>query len=341
MAIAPEVTVVIPCRNEVASIEACLLSVLDLQEPLGGFEVVVADGMSDDGTREIVERIAARDLRVRLVDNAARATPGGLNEGIRSARGQIVVRMDAHTEYAPNYLVNCVETLKSTGADNVGGPWVARGNTYKQRAIALCFHSPFAVGGARSHRSDYTGAVDSVYLGCWNREIFDHIGLFDEELVRNQDDEFNFRLLRAGGTIWQSSAINSWYTPRGSLRDLVRQYWQYGYWKVRVIQKHNCPASWRHLVPGAFVTALGLLALSAPFWTPARLGLLALALMYLVAVLLATGKTVRDSRWIYCPILPAVFACFHLGYGIGFLVGFWDFVICRRAVGRFVAITRP
>src|SRR5262249_53760198 len=155
---------------------------------------------------------------------------------IRAAQGSIIIRMDVHTEYASDYIRQCLAVLQETGADNVGGPWVAKGNGLVSSAIAAAFQSPFAVGGARGHDFHYEGAIDTVYLGCWPREVFDRIGLFDEEFVRNQDDEFNLRLARAGGKIWQSPRIKSWYRPRGSLKALWRQYVQYGYWKVRVIQ---------------------------------------------------------------------------------------------------------
>ena len=335
----PEVSVVIPCRNEVRHIEACLKSVLALEEPQGGFEVVVADGMSDDGTRPLIDLMAEADPRLRMVDNPERTTPNGLNAAIKNARGKIIVRIDAHTEYAPDYLRRCVETLHESGADNVGGPWTARGKTYLQKAIAAAFHAPFAVGGARGHNVDYAGPVDTVYLGCWHREVFERIGLFDEELVRNQDDEFNFRLLRSGGKIWQSPTILSWYTPRAALRDLFRQYWQYGYWKVRVIQKHHAPASFRHLIPGSFAASLLVLTLASPFLMLARLGLAGLLGVYFLALLFASAHTARRSELSYLPVLPAIFACFHLGYGFGFLFGVWDFVVCRRR-GRFVTLTR-
>jgi hypothetical protein len=186
-----------------------------------------------------------------------------LNAAIRAARGEIIIRMDAHTEYAPDYIRRCVETLRQTGADNVGGPWVAKGEGCISRAVAEAFQSPFSVGGARSHVLEHEGLVDSVYLGCWRRETFERFGYFDEELVRNQDDEHNLRIVRDGGKVWQNPEIKSWYRPRGSLSALFRQYMQYGYWKVHVIQKHKLPASWRHLVPGAFVlTLLLLLSLS-------------------------------------------------------------------------------
>jgi succinoglycan biosynthesis protein ExoA len=338
---APMVTVVIPCRNEAAHIESCLRGVLAFDPPPGGFEIIVADGMSEDGTRARVARIAADETRVRMVDNPSRTTPCGLNAGIRAARGEVIIRLDAHTGYAADYLIECVQTLVETGADNVGGPWVARGHTFVQRGIAAAFNSAFAVGGARGHRPDYVGPVDTVYLGCWRRETLDRIGLFDEKLVRNQDDELNLRLRRAGGRIWQSPRIRSWYTPRDSLPNLFRQYWQYGYWKVRVIQKHRLPASLRHLVPGSFAGALLLLSAAAPVLTPAQLGLAALAGAYLLALVTASLFTAARAGWTLLPVLPAVYACYHLGYGLGFLFGIWDFIVRGRSSGRFVALTRP
>jgi hypothetical protein len=259
---------------------------------------------------------------------------------VRAARGAIIARIDAHTEYASDYLKCCVEVLKQTGADDVGGPWVARGRTYLQRGIAAAFNSSFAVGGARGHRPDYEGEVDLVYLGCWRREALERVGLFDEEFVRNQDDELCYRLVRAGGKIWQSPRIRSWYTPRDSLLGLFRQYWQYGYWKVRVIQKHRAPASLRHLVPGCFAASVLVLALAAPAFAAARLGLAALLGTYLLPLLVASVGTSARSGWALLPALPAVFVCYHFGYGLGFLFGLWDFVVCRRSAGRFTALTR-
>jgi succinoglycan biosynthesis protein ExoA len=333
------VSIVIPCRNEVRHIEDCLRSVLAFEPPPGGLEVIVADGMSDDGTRDLVTYIATQDPRVRLIDNPRRTTPCALNAGIRAARGEIIVRIDAHTEYATDYVKRCVEVLQDTGADNVGGPWVAHGRSYLQRAIAAAFNTAFAVGGARGHRREYAGPVDTVYLGCWRREMLERLGLFDEELVRNQDDELNFRLLRAGGRIWQSPEIRSWYTPRDRLGSLLKQYWQYGYWKVRVMQKHGAPASVRHLVPGGFAAALVVLAAAALFLPLARLLLAALLSAYLLPLIAAAVATAASAGWSLLPALPVVFACYHLGYGFGFLFGTWDFLI-RRASGRCVALTR-
>lgn len=336
----PAVTVLIPCRNEARHIETCLRDVLAFEPPPRGFEVIVADGMSDDGTRDIVACLAAEDPRVRLLDNPDRAQPYALNAGIRAARGEIIVRVDAHTEYSPDYLTQCLQILHETGADNVGGPWVARGRTYLQRCIAAAFNAPFAVGGARGHQANYEGPVDTVYLGCWRREALERIGLFDEGFVRNEDDELNFRLILAGGKIWQSPRIKAWYKPRHSLGGLFKQYFQYGYWKVRVIQKHHAPAAIRHVVPGSFVATLLLLAAAAPFLWLARLALAASVAAYLLAVMAASVATASRAGWALLAALPAVFICYHIGYGLGFLFGVWDFLVCRRASGRFVALTR-
>lgn len=336
----PTISMVIPCRNEARHIESCLRSVLAFETPPGGFEVVIADGMSTDDTRAILARIAADNPQVRLIDNPQRTTPCGLNAGIRAARGEIIVRIDAHTEYAPDYLVQCLAVMEETGADNVGGPALTRATSFTQRAIAAVYHSRFAVGNAVFHQPDYEGPADTVPYGCYRKSRLLELGLFDEELVRNQDDELNFRLLRAGGTIWQSPRIKSWYTPRNSLGALFRQYFQYGYWKVRVVQKHGRPASLRHLVPGTFAALLSGLALAAPVSGAARIGLVALSGLYLLAIVPASCMTAARAEHRLLPILPATFACYHLGYGFGFLCGAWDFVVRRQAAGRFVALTR-
>ena len=337
----PTVSVVIPCRNEQNYIGPCLRGILTQDPVPGGFEVIVADGRSTDETRERIAGIAASDARVRCIDNPARVTPAGLNAAIREARGATIVRIDAHTEYAQDYLQQCLSFLQATGADNVGGPWVARGRSYLSRAIAAAFQSPFAVGGARGHQLDYAGPVDTVYLGCWPKHTFERFGGFDEEFVRNQDDEHNLRIVRGGGTVMQSPRIRSWYTPRSSLRMLFRQYYQYGYWKVRVIRKHRLPASVRHLVPGLFVTGLAICLIGAPFLGVCRWAGAAAAAAYGIGVLTASSATAAKAGWDLLPVLPAVFAGYHFGYGSGFMRGVLDVWVLRRAASRTVtAMTR-
>lgn len=340
----PGVSIVIPCRNEVDHIERCLQSVIAQEPPANGFEVIVADGSSVDDTQDVITRFARRDPRVRLIDNPRKIVSAGMNAAIRAASGTIIVRMDAHTEYAPDYVRQCVLILTQTGADNVGGPARTRADGWIGKAVAAAYHSRFAVGGARFHDPNYEGYLDTVTYGCWRRESFDRFGYFDEELVRNQDDEHNLRITRAGGRIYQSPKIQSWYRPRNSLSALFRQYMQYGYWKVRVIQKHKLPASWRHLVPGVFVFALLLLAVcslvfalgslpAVAFVSLAALGLSLLA--YTVALILASIQTASHSGWKLLSILPFVFACYHFGYGFGFVRGVWDFFIRRKSPSRW------
>jgi glycosyltransferase involved in cell wall biosynthesis len=338
------ISIISPCRNERDYVAGFVASLLAQELPEScALEVLIADGMSDDGTREILDGLAARHPSLTVVPNPGRIVSTGLNAAIRASRGDVIVRMDAHTTYAPDYVRACVETLDRTGADNVGGPWRAAGESYLQRAIALVSHSVFASGGGRSHALDYEGEVDTVYLGCWRREIFDRVGLFDEELVRNQDDELNLRIVRSGGRVWQSPSIRSSYAPRSSLANLFSQYKQYGYWKVRVIQKHTLPASIRHLVPGGFVLTLLALSLLALAWSPARALLAIVLASYATANLVASVHTcVGAGTFRYLPVLPIVFAAYHVGYGYGFLRGVVDFLVLRRGAGgaAFTAITR-
>ncbi len=339
----PAVSVIVPCRNEADHIEGFLES-LAAQEPVeGGLEILIADGMSDDGTRDIIGRFAAQHPGVRLVDNPARFAAPGLNQAIAAAQAPVILRMDVHTRYAPDYVRECLAVLEETGADNVGGAARTMASSYMQQANALAYASRFSVGGARFHDEGYEGPVDTLPYGCWRRELFERVGLFDEQLVRNQDDEHNLRIHRAGGRVWQSRRIRSWYAPRSSIGAIYRQYMQYGYWKVAVIRKHRVPASWRHLVPGLFLLALlatGITALLRPdwWWLPAGL-----AGSYLAASLLASLAAAGfGARLRYFPVLPAVYAAYHFGYGIGFLRGLFAFR--RRGDGEassgFDAITR-
>jgi glycosyltransferase involved in cell wall biosynthesis len=337
----PFVSIVIPARNEAHHIGHCLDGALGQDYPADRLEVLVADGRSDDGTRDVLAGYAARDPRLRVIDNPRRFVSTGLNEAIGVARGDVIVRMDAHTEYAPDYVRACVTALRETGADNVGGPARTRPESYLGRAVAAAYHSPYSTGGARFHDPSYEGPVDTVTYGCWARGAFDRFGRFDEELARNQDDEHNLRIWRAGGAVWQTPRIVSWYKPRSSLPGLFRQYMQYGYWKVRVIQKHRLPASVRHLVPGLFLVAILGLAVAAPFSAVALWMLAGLSTLYALVLLAASVSAGRSAGWDLIPVLPVVFSCYHFGYGYGFLRGMWDFGVRRRSPGAaFTALTR-
>ena len=349
---------VIACRNEERHIEACVRSLLAQQEPKGGFEVIVVDGISEDGTRQILERLVSADSRLRVVDNPRRITSAGANAGITSARGRYVAFMSAHAHYPTEYLVRCMELAERMHADNVGGAAIAEAHGYIQRAIAAAHHSPFSVGGATWHSLDYEGRAGTVFGGFYRRDVFDRIGMFDEEMVRNQDDELNFRLELAGGVIWQSPAIRSWYSPRSTLLALFRQYNQYGYWKVRVMQKHGRTPAFRHYVPALFVLGLAVPAVVAIVAglasLPGRSAALAMVsvtgavllgagvVSYMTVLVVASVTTAARYGWDLLPVLPAAFVCYHVSYGIGFIQGLIDFGLRRRKTppARMSQITR-
>jgi len=309
--------------------------------PDGGYEIIVADGMSDDGTRGILAQLARQDERLVVVDNKEKITPCGMNAGIAAAGGRYIAIAGAHHRYAPDYLRQSVAVLEETGADNVGGAMMCDAETRVQKAVAAAHHSAFGTGGARWHDPGYEGPADTVFGGVYRREVFETIGLFDPALVRNQDDELNLRLTRAGGRIWQSPRIRSWYSPRGSIWGAYRQYFQYGYWKVRVIRKHRLPASPRHLVPAALILALTGLPILALVWPFAAVLWVALVVIYGVGTVFASIAASRGWGWEVVPLMPVVFACCHFGYGFGFLAGLRDAMIGRRGTSSFtLEITR-
>ncbi len=323
MSEAPLVSVVIPMRNEAASISALLDSVMAQDYPPDRFEVLVVDGDSSDGSGRVVEAYAARDPRVRLLHNTRRIVPTALNIAIRGARGEIVTRLDAHTHIATDYVRTGVETLQRTGADNVGGRMDAVGGGWFGDGVAAATASRFGVG-SYFHFGTEEREVDTVYLGMWPRAVFGRIGLFDEELVRNQDDEFNYRLRKAGGRVVLNPAMRSWYQNRQTVVALLRQYYQYGQWKVRVLQKHPRQMSWRHFVPPAFVAGLAALTVigeALPLATNAAAAIFAL---YLVLVLAASWpETTRGvGGWLGTAL---AFVCIHLAWGAGFLTGLVKF----------------
>jgi succinoglycan biosynthesis protein ExoA len=347
------ISIVSACRNEAKHIRVFLDSLL--AQDLDGFdwEIIVADGMSNDGTRDALLEYAKKNPRISVIDNPARIVPTGLNAAIRAARGEIILRIDAHTEYAPDYVKKCVATLLTTDAQNVGGPARTKAEGRRARAISAAYHSRFSTGGARFHDDNYSGYADTVPYGCWRKETLLQLGLFDEELVRNQDDELNLRLVRAGGKIWQSAEIVSWYRTRADLSSLFRQYFQYGFWKVRVIRKHKIPGSWRHLIPGIFVLGILaplLIALGMALFGSSNLAReifaawAALVGLYVVACVVASCFAAKRFGWDLLPYLPLTFPVFHFSYGLGFLMGSIYFTFTKPGQSRlgdmFVGVTR-
>jgi succinoglycan biosynthesis protein ExoA len=323
----PLVSIVVAMRNEEESIGKCLDSLAAQDYPHELLEALVIDGRSADRSREIVSSMMGRVPNLRLLDNEKIVSPAAFNIGIREARGEVVIIISAHSYLAPDYVSRCVEYLHQTGADCVGGPIETVGESDTARAIALAMSSPFGVGDAAFRYSDQEQYVDTLAFGAYRREVFDRVGLFDEELVGSEDDEFNYRLRSGGGKLFLTPAIRSFYHGRSSLRDLCGQYFRYGRGKVRVMRRHPSEIRLRHLIPSAFVLSLigsAALGLFSP-WFALLFGVVVGC--YVLASLLVAANIARKEGWRYLPLLPLAFACLHLSYGTGFLVGVVRFLI--------------
>ena len=323
----PFVSVLMPIRNEAEFIEGSLGAVMSQDYPHDRTEILISDGMSADTTREAIERIKRNNpnIKITLLENPSQAVSGGMNVALASARGEVIIRVDGHTLIARDYIRECVTALERSGASNVGGPMNAIGAGRFAQAVAVATSSPFGVGGARFHYSKREEWVDTVYMGAWPRDVFRRIGMFDQEMVRNQDDEFNYRLRAAGGKIFLTPRIKSQYYNRATIRSLWRQYFEYGYWKVRVMQKHSGQMQPRQFVPPLFVAACLALLLLLPLF-PVTGYFLGIGLStYMIANIIASIVSLRKSKSSLLHLVPIAFATLHLAYGLGFLTGFVRF----------------
>jgi succinoglycan biosynthesis protein ExoA len=332
------VTVILPVRNEESHIFQCLSAAINQDYPKENLEIIVADGMSTDHTREIVTDLQTANPNLRLIENPGQIVPTGLNEGIRQARGDIIVRVDGHTIIAPDYVSECVRALQKSGADNVGGKMDGVGKTPFGKAVVLATSSPFGIGNARFHYSDREEFVDTVYLGAWPKEVFQRVGLFDEEMVRDQDDEFNYRMRQGGGKILLSPGIKSVYTVRETPRGLWKQYFQYGFWKVRVLQKHPRQMSIRQSIPPVFVSALALFSVLSVFSRISRYFLGLISNAYLAANFAASIAVGKKRNGYLIPRLSIAFAILHMAYGTGFISGTFQFWKMWKAHGKKLCV---
>jgi len=315
----PLVTIAMPCLNELGFIEACLRSVQGQTYPRDRIEILVADGGSTDGTLGILAGLASADPRIRVIDNPDRIQAAGLNRILDAAKGEVIVRMDVHCEYAPDYVEKCVEVLERTGADNVGGAQRCHGKTEFQKAVCTALRSPLGVGGAAYRNPDNEGFVDTVFLGAYRREVFDRIGPWDAGAITNEDAEFNQRLVESGGKIYLSRDIIVHYVPRGSLLALARQYFRYGRGRARTLLKHGHFLTIRPMLPFLAVLTFLLLALLLP-WTPAALYVAALAMVTfgVEAVRVGTRARVRRAAQV-AAILATIVTSHGAGFGVGLL----------------------
>ena len=320
----PTVTVILPIRNEGKSFHGTLDRIQRQDYPPELIEILVVDGMSEDETRGVVAERALKDPRIRLLDNPGRIVPTAMNRGIREAKGDVIVRIDGHTLVEGDYVRRCIEALRATGADCAGGKMTPRGDTFLGNLVAAATSGPFGVGDSHFHFSDTTMFTESVYMGAWPRQVLVRLGGFDEEMVRNQDDELNYRLRKGGGKVFLDPSIRSEYRPRGNLEKLFKQYYQYGYWKIRVFQKHPSMLRIRHFVPAVFVLTGGLFAALALFSAWGRAAFVAGIALYLTAGWIAAIKSPGRpaGRW----AMPIVFFTLHAAYGCGFLVALVRFL---------------
>jgi cellulose synthase/poly-beta-1,6-N-acetylglucosamine synthase-like glycosyltransferase len=318
----PFVTIALPCLDEERYIESCLRSVLAQDYPADRLEVMVADGRSRDRTREIVARVAEGEPRVVLVDNPRRLQAAGMNEVIRRARGEIVVRMDVHCEYATDYVRKCVEVLERTGADNAGGAQRARAETPFQQALCAALASPLGVGGARYRSAEAEGWVDTVYLGAFRRSVFERAGLYDPAAITNEDAELNQRIHDAGGRVYLSREIVVHYAPRDSHRKLAIQYFRYGRGRARTLLKHRRLLSVRPVIPFLMVAAAAALLVTSPIHglTPWALGAYAAAAG---AEALRVGARLGPKVLVVWSIFPVL----HGAHGIGFAAGLVRYLV--------------
>ena len=320
------VSVIIPCRNEEKTIQLVLDAIYGQTYPREWMQVVIADGFSEDRTREKIAdfKTAHPDLDVLVVDNFQRVIPAGLNAAIKASRGDVIVRMDAHSIPNPDYVALCVDAHERNVAQNVGGVWnIQPGkDSWIARSIAAAAGNPLAVGDAHYRFTDKAAFVDTVPYGSYKRDLFDQIGLFDETLLANEDYELNTRILQSGGKIWLDPNIRCTYFARSDLLALTKQYHGYGYWKVQMLKRYPETLRWRQALPPAFVLGLLITLLVGIFWKPSLYLFAAVSGLYLL-ILLAVGIHMANKKRDILMLIGIPLAIFtmHFSWGSGFIAG--------------------
>jgi len=324
-----KVSVVIPCRNEEDFILRCLDSVFNSDYPGELIEVLVCDGKSDDKTPSLVQEYANQKRGVSYLVNEKITTPYALNLGITNSQGEVIIILGAHTELATNYISECLAVLNQMpDVWCVGGVLHNVSSDELTASVSLAMSSPFGVGNAHFRTGAKDGYVDTVAFGAYRNEVFKKIGLFDEDLARNQDDEFNFRLLKNGGKIWLSTATSATYYVRSSFQKLFKQYFQYGYWKVYVNKKYKSITTLRQLVPAAFVLTLYALIIMV-ILIPYRWEYLVLFLgIYGAGASLFALKIAENFKQFFAVLFS--FFILHTSYGMGYAEGFINFILLNR-----------
>lgn len=319
----PFVSVIIPVRNEQNYLDACIRSILEQDYPHEHMEVFFVDGQSTDSTCCILARYQNRFPSLfYILDNPHHTVPYAMNRGIRASKGEFIIRLDAHAEYAKDYISQCVRYLQQTDADNVGGAVITKSKGFMGGAIAQMLSSPFGVGNSAFRTNGKDGYVDTVPFGAFRREVFDKYGYYDERLTRNQDNEMNYRIRKGGGKILMSHDIQLSYYCRNTLRGILKMGVQNGKWNI--ITLFLCPGamSLRHFVPFFFVFSLitlPLLGMICPlFWWLLSVE----GCCYFLLDLFCSIRCAFKSRGGYFPLLLVLFPLFHISYGLGSFAGF-------------------
>ena len=320
----PSVSIIIPCYNEQATIRQLLEAIYHQTYPRAEMEVVIADGLSEDATRDEIVAFQREhpELAVRIADNPRRTIPSAINCAIQASVGETIVRMDAHSRPYPDYVERCLSALEGGLGDNVGGVWEIKpgGESWVAESIAVAAAHPLGVGDAGYRIGAQASEVDTVPFGAFRRALIEKVGFFDESLRgANEDYEFNVRIRKSGGRVWLDPEIVTVYYARSTLGELARQHWRYGYWKFRMLRRYPETLRWRQGLPPLFVASLfGLLLLS---WWPLAVWLLSLELVIYVTVLLLTGvlSSIQQHKAFLFIGLPLSIATMHLAWGGGFL----------------------
>jgi glycosyltransferase involved in cell wall biosynthesis len=319
-----KVSIIIPCYNEQATIRLLLEALREQTFPRAEMEVLISDGFSTDNTRNEIAGFQKDfpDLAVHVVDNTLRTIPSAVNRAIESARGEIFVRLDAHSKPYPDYVAKCVQAHAEKRGDNVGGVWEIQpgADTWIAKSIAVAAAHKLAVGDALYRHAEQAAEVDTVPFGSFKRELIERVGMFDESLLTNEDYEFNTRIRKAGGRIWLDPSIRSIYFARTTLLELARQYWRYGYWKWRMLRRYPDTLRWRQALPPLFVLSLiGWLWLSI-FLPVARFALMGeLIIYFLVMILAGLHAAYRQNKTFLLLSLPLTIPVMHITWGGGFL----------------------
>lgn len=325
------VSVIIPVFNEEKYISQCLESIINQDYPIDNLEIICVDGLSTDNTRLIIKGFIERHHNIKLLDNPDKYVANALNTGIKASSGEMIIRIDAHCTYPKYYIKVLVNKLEELKADNVGGIWrtLPARNSTVCRAIAIASSTTFGVGNSL-HKTGVEKIVeaDTVPFGCFRREIFDRIGYFDTDLIRNQDDEFNARIIKNGGKIYLIPEVRVDYYARETLGKMASMFYQYGLFKPLVNKKVGSPATLRQLVPPLFVTSIisGIvLSFILPVILPVFTGVI--ALYFLVSLTVSAKEALRQRLPVLLFLLPLVFLIIHFSYGWGYIVGILKFML--------------